>query len=322
MKVLILAMSCRADYFREEIDIINDTWAKDLPDNVDFAWYDGDWQKNEIVKNNERHFHIHTAAPDGLDYTFMKTLYAIHQVANDYDYILRTNTSTWINTKLLSMLAEDFLQEDRVYGTDLYSLTEAAAPEPLDIYARGNAILMSSKLWKTICNYSLPLLYMKVVDDVAIGNVVNSYFLMHGSDYLSNYIGLPHGWYKAVKHQGQNNHALCKYGEAGDANFYKDFLTVQTKMYRDRENEHDNAREFSEMMKDIVPSEEFCRTYSKDPSIFIGSVIGYIPLSVWKRIDKKALYKYEMQNKAIDDKQSKYFSQEAYNELHRVPGMK
>ena len=42
--------------------------------------------------------------------------------------------------------------------------------------------------------------------------------------------------------------------------------------------------------------------YSKNPSIFIGSILGYIDLETWKKIDKAQLYQVEINNKAIDDK--------------------
>ena len=42
--------------------------------------------------------------------------------------------------------------------------------------------------------------------------------------------------------------------------------------------------------------------YSKNPSVFIGSILGYIDLETWKKIDKNQLYQIEINNKAIDDK--------------------
>ena len=318
-KALILAMSCRETYFQKEIENILKTWAKFLPDNIDFAWYDGMWDKAEVEKIDDKHFHIHANVPDNLDYTFMKTMSAIRTIYKNYDYILRTNTSTWVNVKLLSKLVDEFLENNKVYATDMYSLTEACAPAPLDIYARGNCILMSSDMWMNVCKYGIPLIHMKVVDDVAIGNIINSYLMITRGDYLQYYVGLPHGWYKSSKTLFDNHHALCRYGEHGDADFYKGFLTVQTKMYRDRETEIANMMEFAEIMKDIEPSLDLCKSYSNDPSIFIGSAIGYIPLSTWQHISKAELHNIEMNNKAIDDKSSPIFSQAAYDELHYVP---
>ena len=321
-KILILAMSCQNEYFKKQIDIIEDTWAKDLPEGMTFGYYDGDWSKTEKVWEG-KYLHIKTTSKDSLESTFAKTVCAISEILSDYDYIFRVNTSTWTNVRLLRKFVDEMAKDDMVYASELYSLTEAACPFPLCLYARGNAFLMSSKLWTTVVTESLPLLYMNIVDDVAIGNTVNVQFIKNNENYEEHYTGLPHGWYKASGVDINVGHRICSWGKAGNAEFYKNFMTVQTKMYRHRENELENMREFAEMMMSAdEPSLELCKDYMEDPSVFIGSVLGYIPLSAWKRIDKNRLYAYEMSHKAIDDKQNPNFSQEAYDRLHMIPKVK
>ena len=326
-KILILAMSCRHEYFLQEIDIIKNTWASSLPENVEFAYYDGGWSSPEIVKEGSV-YHIKVSTPDDLEHTFLKTYAAVASCINgiEFDWMLRTNTSTWINSRLLRKLVdENILDRANIYGTDLYSLTEAACPEPLNIYPRGNCILMHRSQWRDLLAYGIPLLYSKQVDDVAIGNAINSKHIMQTgrSDSWEAYVkGLPHGWYRCVSKLFNCGHMFCRFGENGDRDFYNNFLTVQTKMYRQRDNEHDNMIDFWAMMKDSPePETDLCIKSLEDPSIFLGSAIGYAPYSKWKTWDKSALYEFEKKNKASDDKENKSsFNQQLYDDLHRIPG--
>lgn len=323
-KLLILIMSCRERFFQEEIRRIYDTWATKRSDNVDVMYYDGGWTENGVEGN-----HIKSIANDGLAHTYAKTVDAFHQVLNmdKYDWVFRVNTSTYVNIPLLEQFVETLAERDVLYASELYSLTEAPCPEPLSLYARGNAFLLSTDLIRVIVQDGINLLYMQIVDDVAIGNVLNSYFIKktgNYDEYLKHIRGIPHGWYKASPMKFDAGHALCQYGEdkSGDegTEFYNRFITVQTKMYRQREDEDQNMKELWDMMKDAPkPSLDTAIEYMKDPSVFIGSAIGYMRYWDWLRVDKLKLFAFEMENKAIDDKQSKYFSKEEYDRLHSYP---
>lgn len=319
-KILILAMSCRIDYFQEEINIIKQTWAAQLPKNIDFGYYDGEWDTNDIIDDNG-YKHIRVTTPDDINNSFRKTIYALNMVINDYDYILRTNTSNWINVRLLRKFIDEMVESDKIYGSELYSLSEAAAPYPLDMYVRGNGILMSAKLWKILIRECCPLLYIPQSDDVSIGSILNSWLRKkHGDRYYEMYRSMPQGWYKCVDTECDNHHKLCRWGEKKDKEFYKNFMIVQTKMYRNRETELDNMLQFGTMMKDIDDiSLDMTREYIKDPSVFIGSVIGYMSYSKWVEIPKTKLYMFTTQHKAIDDPANKNYSQKAYDKYIEVP---
>lgn len=316
-KILILIMSCREQFFQNEVNQIYETWATKHSDNVDIMYYDGNWEKTEINDN-----HIKLSVDDGLDYTFLKTYFAFKEISklNKYKWIFRVNTSTYVNIPLLEKFIEHVADENILYASELYSLTEAPCPLPLNIYARGNAFLISNKMMNIVLNEGINLLYLNVVDDVAIGNILNSYYIKKTNqldEYLKHISGISHAWYRCIDKHIDCGHALSSYGECGDVNYYNDFITVQIKMYRHRDKEAENIKMLWEMMKDAPePSLDVTLEYMKDPSVFIGSIIGYIPLSKWKEIPKKLLYAYEMQNKAGDDKQNPNFSQEAYNKLH------
>ena len=315
--ILILMMSSNtAPIFKNEVDAAYETWASSLPQNIDVMYYDGG---HKDIKNTELDGnYIKCISNDTLQYTFPKTIEAIQYVLsmNKYDYILRTNTSTYINVKLLEELDKSgFFDDKHIYGTDLYSLTEAACPFPLDIYCRGNCIMMPVSLWKKTISNSIQLLYQGIVDDVCIGNAFNS---MSGNGYLEYIKGLPHAWYKCTVSKSENNHKISTYYGLDDINDYGQCLTIQIKMYRQRGNEIENLREFHDKFKDVNPDVQRAVSYSENPSIFIGSILGYISLDAWKKTPKKALYEFEMKHKAIDDKQNPRFSKCAYNKLHSL----
>lgn len=316
-RILILIMSCREEFFQNEVKRILETWGSKHSQNVDIMYYDGNWPEGGIEGN-----HIKSSSADNLDYTYLKTYDALAQVMqlNKYKWIFRVNTSTYVNIPLLEKFIECVADEDVLYAAELYSLTEAPCPEPLDIYARGNAFLISSKMAYILLHEGINLLFLKVVDDVCIGNVLNSYYIKQSNqhdEYLKHIAGIPHAWYKAVEQEFPCGHALSCYGKAGDMNYYNDFITVQTKMYRRRGEEDANMQELWNIMKDAPePSLDVTLKYMKNPSVFIGSALGYISLEEWKKVPKNVLYSYEMKNKAIDDKQNPFFSQEAFDKLH------
>jgi len=328
-KLIILLMSCNQEYFNNEVSLIKKTWGSRLPEGVILAYYDGGHTTEEII-DEDGVLHIKTTTDDSLKSTFKKTCDAFSLLLRkgiQFDWVLRTNTSTWVNAPLFKKLVDNkHLANDIVYGTDLYSLTEGFAPRPLDLYARGNCIILSNYLVRLLLVESIPLQYIDIVDDVAIGNALNSYFIKHTRDfngYLAHIKGLPHGWYKCVSVLQENGHRWCRYGEEGDQAFYNEFLTVQTKMYRRREEEHQNMIDFDALMKD-APESSIKKSLDnmENPPVFLGSVVGYAPYNTWVNLDKNKLYAFEMQNKAIDDKQNPFYSKEAVDKLHAVPGMK
>lgn len=316
-KILILIMSCREQFFQHEVERIMETWGNKRSNNVDIMYYDGNWDKSEINDN-----HIKLRVPDTLDYTYLKTYDALLNVLklNKYKWIFRVNTSTYVNIPLLEKFVNEIAKEDVLYAAELYSLTEAACPEPLDIYARGNAFLISSDMCKILLSEGINLMYLQIVDDVSIGNVLNSYYIKQSHNhngYLKHIAGIPHAWYKAVEFEFDCGHKLSCYGKVGDAEYYNNFITVQTKMYRRRNEEDKNMTELWDIMKDAPePSLAVTKEYMKDPSVFIGSALGYMSLSEWLKTPKNQLYTFEIQHKAIDDKQNPNYSKEAYNKLH------
>ena len=300
-KILILAQSCCNEFFEKEVQCIKETYARNLPSNIDFIYYIGNNEKDELIGDC-----LKLNCSDDIYSTFRKTYCALSFLyANNmhYDYIVKTNTSTYINVKLLNEIVNSIEDDKKLYCTELYSLTDGCCPTPLALFARGNCIILS-KYWQNILlQEGISFLYLGITDDKTIGNIHNSFRIKTKQDYIDNFVCFTHGWYKCINNKDTpNNHKLCKYGALLDD--YSNFLTVQIKNYIDRNLELKYFKELDRLFKNYNVKQSCLDAfeYSKNPSIFIGSILGYIDLETWKKIDKAQLYQIEINNKAIDDK--------------------
>ena len=317
-KILILAMSCNDDFFVKQCEVIRQTWGKDILDNkydnVNLVFYDGDVGLTRPRYDNTTHV-LHLPCEDDLDNTYKKTYYAFEDITNttglfEYDYIFRTNTSTYVNVPLLRAFVESLDDDTILWASELYSLSEAYTPRPLDIYARGNGILLSKTIVNILLREGKGFLYMGKCDDIIIGNVLNAYWnKIYSNDnaYLAHIRGYKHGWHNCITTKCYANHKLCDYhNDSTDFDFLKQFITIQIKRYRDRDVENDNYMELHSIFSanaddDLDSSVAGNKAYSENPSIFIGSICGYIDFSDWARIPRKTLFDVEVSHKAVDD---------------------
>lgn len=320
IKLLILIMSCEDPFFLNEERLVMETWLKDVIDgkykNIEYLFYRGNSNKDYLDENNVYHIRVE----DDIKNTFKKTWCVFRYLSSNvfkddtYYYVFRTNTSTYVNIPLLYEFIKSLnVKEDynTLWCSELYSLSEVYAPFPLYLCGRGNGLLLSQFLVSTIVFKGYNLLYLNLTDDIGIGNVLNSCNMnidLHNPDIYLNYIkSFKHGWYKSISVLTNNNHSLCQYhNENGDFNFLKQFITIQVKRYHEREKEESIYLELHEKMKgkvdtDIKNTVKEQYQYSKNPNIFIGSILGYISLNEWKLIDKRELFKIQVNNKSIDD---------------------
>ncbi|MBO5003693.1 MAG: hypothetical protein J6D03_00110 [Clostridia bacterium] len=305
LKILYLVMSANNEFFKHQNDIIRNTWGND----VNVIFYEGNHNEDKLVDDV-----LELNCNDDIDWTYAKTYYALQYMKDNdikYDYIFRTNTSTYVNTKLLQAFVntiedniKNALYTEVLWTSELYSLSEGVAPYPLMLYGRGNGLLMHRNLVDVLLDEGRNFLYMDVIDDVTIGNVLNTYKMKHNHDYRRYIRSLTHAWYKCVPSEFDCGHKLSNFGKHGDAEYYKDFITIQVKRYRERELEEKHYYELHEIMKDCkFGNVENIYRYSRNPSVFIGSAIGYMDYDKWNSCDKNWLYEYEISHKANDDEE-------------------
>ena len=326
-KILILVMSCEDDFFKSQEKIIRETWLKPVIDkkfeNIDYCFYSG--QVIEKHKYNKDTHYLTLRCEDNIKNTFKKTYYAFNacnKIFKDYDYIFRTNTSTYVNIELLEGFVNHVASQDKniLWSGDLYSLSNSFCPYPLYLYGRGNGILLSRELIDIILKNGLGYLYLEKCDDWIIGNILNTYWINQGKNYLDYIKGYKHGWFKCVPEEQPNNHRLCVYGNKNKTwEFLRQFITIQVKRYRERHLEEEHYKELDQVFKEnkydskeqILMFANDNYAYSNNPSVFIGSILGYTNYSDWVKCNKMQLYTYQVNNKASDD-------EERYNEENKI----
>lgn len=282
-------MSCDKDFFIQQEFVIENTWlklAENFP-NIDYLIYRGG---DSFNFDEERHL-LQLCCEDDIDNTFKKTYLALNFVSSnfEYDYIFRTNTSTFVNVDLLNSFIQTIDTENIIWTSELYSLKESPCPYPYMIYGRGNGIILSKNIIKRILHNGLNILYLKAHDDWGIGLVLNSEYMSNNLNYLDFIKSYTHGWYKSVNVQYDNGHSLCTYSNMNNSfDFLKKFITIQIKNYEDRYKENESHYELyrifsNNMDENIDDSVNFIYEYSKNPNVFIGANHRYLTLENWKR---------------------------------------
>lgn len=123
-KSIILCMSCNNQRYIDEETIIRKTWGKDILagkyNNIDLYFYRGGANENYLDKENHI---IYLKSPDDLFGTYEKTIDAFKWLIEnnkEFDYIIRTNTSTYVNVKAIEQFSSmDDIKDDVAFGPNL-----------------------------------------------------------------------------------------------------------------------------------------------------------------------------------------------------------
>lgn len=192
-------MSCNQDFFIQQEKNIKELYAKDilegLYENIDFWIYTA--SEDEKYHVNKSQHKLYIPCDDTLGGTYEKTYKAlklIEKLGFEYDYILRTNLSTYINVNVLNMFVNsDVIDDKHVYCGGIYCAKNATGPYEFCFYGCGNALLLS-KFWVDVITHNHVSKYRYnnfvfnpeepyyKIDDNAIGLVINSYALYNEMD--------------------------------------------------------------------------------------------------------------------------------------------
>jgi hypothetical protein len=122
-KILVLVMSCNLPQYKEKEEDIRQTWGKDILekkyDNIDLWFFTaGEHDMIDVEKHK-----IYTKCSDLRDRTFqklMKTIYNVEANRIEYDWILRVNTSTYINIELIDKILQHSPSEEWIYAGTMF----------------------------------------------------------------------------------------------------------------------------------------------------------------------------------------------------------
>lgn len=289
-RILIMIMSCNEEFFIKQEQVLRETYLSILPDNMDYIIYRGGY--NEQRFNDEEDV-LELTSKDDLEHTYHKTFEAIAWANENvmFDYIFRTNTSTYINIDLLNAFVQSLNNDSILWGGEL---TNNRLEDSMfwGLYLRGNALLISKNLVMQLFIYGSCFMYLNcpLIDDAIIGAAFNNMLnikQMETSEplLLTNFFkSFRQGWYKTVL----NNycyHQVCGMNNTNkEFDFIKTMINIQIRNWYDRSLEEKHFKEIHEVFiknkdNDIEKTVQMQYEYSQNPDVFLGSEFGFIPLS-------------------------------------------
>ena len=201
MKILILLQSCNEKHFADEAKImklsLNNQIQKYNLINV-FDVYDYIGNSNETYLNNST---IYVNSKDDLYHTYEKTIKCLEYINDNikYDYIFRTNTSTFINIKILYEFITFINEHDnnylKVYTSCILNTNDCYAPFVNNFIMQGKGMLFNKHIIDVLLrnsynfnNYESFKNNKFYYDDNAISACLNIYH-MNNNENCADFIG-------------------------------------------------------------------------------------------------------------------------------------
>lgn len=153
MKIIILLMSCNQPLYENEEQACRDTFLKDAEEaGVAYYFYKGlnDAHPDQCI-DEETHT-IYLNVNDGLGGTGRKTTAALKAISGmDYDYVVKTNVSTYLNIQNLCIAINGWegSDDENIYG-GRFIVNKASKNIP---FPRGYFTVLSKKLVNGILPY-------------------------------------------------------------------------------------------------------------------------------------------------------------------------
>ncbi|WQJ53637.1 MAG: nucleotide-sugar epimerase [Wendovervirus sonii] len=303
-------MSCNLPFFQKEEKAILQTWGKDIIDgkypNIKIAFYSASADGKHHY--NKKEHKLLVPSGDDLHSTFEKTrmtfnlINEISELAG-YDFILRTNCSTYINVKLLSKLLElDLFNEDTVYCGNIDCNPTGVLPINFAPHPMGSCMILSKKLVSIIANPTYKKMSMELchlsddeyfkIDDIAIGSILNCYWLNGGENMLEHYqqFGLESVYASVINNIPLDDNCLC----------YSLRIYGATAEKRE-EIEINNIFTFHEKFKDVASDDIlfitrqfyhriFKMLFPDSPQFYNMEQISEFYKGIFKKEDKKKIY--------------------------------
>lgn len=176
MKVLFLVQSCNKERYIQEEELIRNTWGKRIWKDCDLFFYRGDGENildGDVLK---------LKCGDELKDTFSKTIMALTVFKNsNYDFIVRTNTSNWINVDyLMEILSQMNKNKRELVGCQVVTNNSSEGIP----FIRGNFWIFNEQIQQDIYDSITNTKYYKGIDDVCLCFNLVRYYNRIGVDYL------------------------------------------------------------------------------------------------------------------------------------------
>lgn len=178
-KVIILSMSCNQERYINEENAIRQTWGKDILegkyDNIELLFYRGGASITHLENNV-----LYCPTGDEVYNTYKKSIECFKWLVEnrEFDYIIRTNTSTYINIDAILQFLDFNIDENIMCGPSLV-MNKGSNYIP---FLSGHYLIFSKKVINTLLKNEH--------DYDGIDDVIFSYSLIkeYGRDYVEKYI--------------------------------------------------------------------------------------------------------------------------------------
>lgn len=294
-KILILTMSCTQKAFLNEENTIRETWAKDIIDGKypNITWYA---YRNTLYDNPyDMDNIIYVPENDDRNHTYQKTIACFkyindHKEKFDFDFIVRTNTSQYVNVELLNKFVSGLDSNDETIYTSQICFNTSSH---FKLYGRGNFVLFSRVVFDRILKASELYPYGGnkdlYIDDFVIANQLEkSYFdnepLKQSIDYI-----------KQLPYLQNEKAATSTY----NFELFKDKIGINLRSFR-RENIEKHMRQVHKHIKEetneFVCSNEFNKgiVVFFDDDHLTSKGMSYVAMKNY--LYEKGIYKVESNN--------------------------
>jgi hypothetical protein len=160
MKILILILACKSPIYLRLESVIDNTWNSIYHQHIETYYYYGN---SNIEYHDNRNIYIQSG--ESLAYATHRTIRCFDYCLNnfDFDYILRTNCSSYINKNLLYDLVQTLPETVYAGVVGVHNNMK---------FASGAGMLISRNNIEYLVDYKNHI-NMNLIDDVAIAECLN-----------------------------------------------------------------------------------------------------------------------------------------------------
>lgn len=283
-----MIMSCNQEHFLKQEQDCKDTYLSRLAENIDYIIY----RETELntYDYNEKTKTLLVPSEGGIGDTFVKTYNAFLWVTRniEYDYIFRTNTSTYVNIDLLNEFVQTINNPYEIWGGEVVYIMEDHNKYLNNslLYLRGNGIIFSKEMITNILNYGWGYCYIhrELIDDMILGCIYNNINLLKNGIYIPYIKSFKEGWYKASL-VPYTEHQVCRMNNENiDFDFLKQMMIIQIRNWYDRTKESEHFKIIDEVFKnnkdiELNKTVQEQYEYSNNPELFLGHNYGFKPFN-------------------------------------------
>lgn len=295
MKILILLLSSHQEKFVKQTRQLKKVFNEHikmygLEDEMSVFDYIGSYENNINTETHIKNSTIYCKSSDDYNHLYIKTIEALTYIDEniEYDYIFRTNNSTFINIRLLyeylNRKHDEFGKGIQLNGAPLLRSKDAYIPNVGDIMVQGKGMIINNDTVKYLINNVFSYdpsahkgklegyvndrqndIIIHGIDDIIISMVVNKYHININNNY-TNYI-------HTYCHLSDYNISL---DESKTFDAVKFFISITLKNNANPDDSIDNKITLLNMLfknnydDNIEETINFNIEYDKHPTLFNG----------------------------------------------------